>query len=76
MDKRFLEIRQDEVIRMAKIAKMPQYFKSGEVVNLKQLEEYSEMLRFAVSEGRLNHCIELLEKHGHQEAADLLRGEG
>ena len=70
------EIRQDEVIRMAKIAKLPQYFRSGEVVNLKQLEDFAEMIRFLVSEARLNHCIELLEKHGYQDAADLVRGEG
>ncbi len=76
MKKCFLEIKQDEVIRMAKIAKLPQYFKSGEVVNLKQLEDFAEMIRFLVSEARLNHCIELLEKHGYQDAADLVRGEG
>ena len=70
------EIRQDEVIRMAKIAKLPAYFKTGEPVNLKELEDFAELVRFNVSEARLNHCIELLEKRGHKDAADLLRGEG
>lgn len=70
------EIRQDEVIRMAKIAKLPTYFKTGEPVNLKELEDFAELVRFNVSEARLNHCIELLEKYGHKDAADLLGGEG
>jgi hypothetical protein len=70
------EIRQDEVIRMAKIAKLPTYFKTGEPVNLKELEDFAELVRFNVGEARLNHCIELLEKRGHKDAADLLRGEG
>ena len=70
------EIRQDEVIRMAKIAKLPTYFRTGELVNLKELEDFAEIVRFNVSEARLNHCIELLEKYGHKDAADLLRGEG
>jgi hypothetical protein len=70
------EIRQDEVIRMAKIAKLPTYFKTGEPVNLKELEYFAELIRFYVSEARLNHCIELLEKRGHKDPADLLRGEG
>jgi len=70
------EIRQDEVIRMAKIAKLPTYFKTGEPVNLKELEDFAELVRFNVSEARLNHCIELLEKRGHKDAAELLRGEG
>jgi hypothetical protein len=70
------EIKRDEVIRMAKIAKLPTYFRTGELVNLKELEDFAELVRFNVSEARLNHCIELLEKRGHKEAADLLRGEG
>jgi hypothetical protein len=70
------EIRQDEVIRMAKIAKLPTYFRTGELVNLKELEDFAELVRFNVGEARLNHCIELLEKRGHKDAADLLRGEG
>ena len=70
------EIRQDEVIRMAKIAKLPTYFRTGELVNLKELEDFAELVRFNVGEARLNHCIELLEKHGHKDAANLLRGEG
>jgi hypothetical protein len=70
------EIRQDEVIRMAKIAKLPTYFKTGEPVNLKELEDFAEIVRFNACEARLNHCIELLEKYGHKDAADLLRGEG
>lgn len=71
-----IEIRQDEVIRMAKIAKLPSFIKTGEPVNLKQLEDFAELVRFNVGEARLNHCIELLEKRGHKDAADLLRGEG
>ena len=35
------EIRQDEVIRMAKIAKLPTYFRTGELVNLKELEDFA-----------------------------------
>lgn len=70
------EIRQDEVIRMAKIAKLPTYFRTGELVNLKELEDFAELIRFYVSEAKLNHCIELLEKHGRNDEADLLRGEG
>jgi hypothetical protein len=71
-----IEIRQDEVIRMAKIAKLPSYFRTGELVNLKELEYFAELIRFYVSEGKLNHCIEILEKHGHNDAAELLRGKG
>ena len=71
-----IEIRQNEVIRMAKIAKLPTYLKTGEPVNLKELEYFAELIRFYVSEAKLNHCIELLEKHGHNDAADLLRGKG
>jgi hypothetical protein len=41
-----------------------------------ELERFAEIVRFNVSEARLNHCIELLEKRGHKDAADLLRGEG
>lgn len=70
------EIKRDDIIRMAKIAKLPTYFKTGEPVNLKELEDFEELIRFYVSEEKLNHCIELLEKHGHKDAADLLRGEG
>ena len=76
MKKCFLEIKQDEVIRMAKIAKLPTYFRTGELVNLKELEYFAELIRFYVSEAKLNHCIELLEKHGRNDEADLLRGEG
>jgi len=71
-----IEIKQDEVIRMAKIAKLPSYLKTGEPVNLKELEYFAELIRFYVSEAKLNHCIELLEKHGHNHAADLLRSKG
>ena len=70
------EIKRDEVIRMAKIAKLPTYFKTGEPVNLKELEDFAELVRFNVSEARLNHCIELLEKYGHKDAADLHKCEG
>jgi hypothetical protein len=37
---------------------------------------FAAQIEFAASEHRLDHCIALLEKHGYNDAADLLKGEG
>ena len=37
---------------------------------------FAAQIEFVVSEARLNHCIEVLEKNGYTDAADLLKGQG
>jgi hypothetical protein len=37
---------------------------------------FAAQIEFVAGEARLNHCIELLEKNGYNDAADLLKGEG
>ena len=37
---------------------------------------FAAQIEFVASEARLNHCIEVLEKNGYTDAADLLKGHG
>lgn len=37
---------------------------------------FAAQIEFVASEARLNHCIEVLEKNGYTDAADLLKGQG
>ena len=37
---------------------------------------FAAKIEFVASEARLNHCIEVLEKNGYTDAADLLKGQG
>ena len=75
------EIRQDEVRLMMHLATeqrmRPNAWRNSMwEITEQELEHFTEIVRFNVSEARLNHCIELLEKRGYKDAADLLRGEG
>ena len=37
---------------------------------------FAAQIEFVAGEARLNHCIELLEKKGYKDAAELLKGQG
>jgi hypothetical protein len=37
---------------------------------------FAAQIEFVASEARLNHCIEVLEKNGYTDAAELLKGQG
>jgi hypothetical protein len=37
---------------------------------------FAAQIEFVAGEARLNHCIELLEKNGYDDAAELLKGQG
>ena len=37
---------------------------------------FAAQIEFVASEARLNHCIEVLDKNGYTDAADLLKGQG
>jgi hypothetical protein len=39
-------------------------------------EKFAEMVAFQASEERLTNCINVLDKYGMKEAANILRGEG
>lgn len=37
---------------------------------------FAAQIEFVAGEARLNHCIEVLEKNGYTDAAELLKGQG
>ncbi len=39
-------------------------------------EKFAEMVAFQASEERLDRCIEVLQRQGYSDAADIIRGEG
>jgi len=39
-------------------------------------EKFAEMVAFQASEERLDRCIEVLQRHGYSDAADIIMGEG
>jgi hypothetical protein len=48
----------------------------GSIYANKSLVDFAEAIAYEASEDRLTNCINVLEKYGMKEAADILRGEG
>ena len=64
----------DDIIRMAREAQMPYYYRTGEVTNLEQLERFAALVRADEREA----CIEIVAMHGGSveiEAAIRARGQ-
>ena len=60
----------DDFVRIAR------YTHVGSIYGDKSLMDFAEAVAYESSERQLTHCINLLEKYGMKEAADILRGEG
>ena len=60
----------DDFVRIAR------YTHVGSIYANKSLMDFAEAVAYESSERQLTHCINLLEKYGMKEAADILRGEG
>lgn len=63
----------EQILRMAEEAGFSPFHRSQ---LLRLLNKFADGVEFEASEARLDNCIEVLEKHGLKDAADILRGEG
>jgi len=55
---------------------MSQCWNSRMDCELFDFEKFAEMVASQASEERLDRCIEVLERKGYTDAADIIRGEG
>ena len=53
----------DDIIRMAREAQMPYYYRTGEVTNLEQLERFAALIAAAEREACAWVCDELVLAH-------------
>jgi hypothetical protein len=56
--------------------RIAKYTNVGSIYGDKSLISFAEAVAYESSERQLTHCINLLDKYGMKEAADILRGEG
>lgn len=57
-------------------SRIARYTHVGSIYANKSLVDFAEAVAYEASENRLTNCINVLEKYGMKEAADILRGEG
>lgn len=53
----------DDIIRMAREAQLPYYFRTGEITNVEQLERFAALVAAAEREECAKVCDELVLEH-------------
>lgn len=57
-------------------SRIAKYTYVGSIYGDKSLMDFAEAVAYESRENTLTNCINLLDKYGMKEAADILRGEG
>jgi hypothetical protein len=67
----------DDIIRMAREAQMPYYYRTGEVTNLEQLERFAALVASAEREACAKVCDDLvLDQYSASGCAAAIRARG